>query len=113
MDDLIFPTLQGLFGGRVYPVVLPDSPVYPALVYQYVGNSEEDFVNAGRLIERFRVQFKIYAKEYDQCSGLRLPTLQALRQLDEFIEQFIDLNDYESETRLHVWILDLAFRRPQ
>lgn len=113
MDDLIFPALRVLFNDRVYPAVLPDDPVYPAVVFQYIGNGEEDFVNAGGLIERFRVQFKIYAKEYDQCSALRLPTILALRELNEYVEQFIDVNDYEPETRLHVWILDLAFRRPQ
>lgn len=113
MDSIIFNALKGLFSNRVYPVKLNENTVYPALVYAYVGNAEEPFVNAGQLIERWRVQFTIYGKDYDQVSVLRNQVMSTLRELNEFIEQAFDVNGYESDTKLFTWVLDMSFRTPQ
>lgn len=110
MDAKLFAALNVLFGSRVYPVNLPEGTVYPACRYQYVGNTEEPFVDAGQLIERFRVQIDIYTKDYDQCSALRKQAIEALRGMNEFMEQHFDSNGYEPDTQLYTWLIDMSFR---
>lgn len=113
MDAKLFAALSPLFASRVYPVNLPEGATYPACRYQYVGNTEEPFVDAGQLIERFRVQIDIYTKDYDQCSALRRQCIEALRGLNEFMEQNLDSNGYEPDTQLFTWLIDMSFRNQQ
>lgn len=113
MDSVIYSALEGLVAGEVHPVRLEEGTPYPAIVYSYVGNTEEPFVDAGQLIERLRVQVDIYTKSYDQCRQLRTQALLALRELEEFMEQNVDSNGYEPDTKLFRWTLDLSFRTPQ
>ena len=110
MDEKIFAALSGLFDSRVYPVNLPEAATYPACTYLYIGNTEEPFVDAGQLIEGFRVQVDIYSLDYDQCSALRKQVLEALRNMHEFMMQNFDSNGYEPETKLYTWLIDINFR---
>ena len=110
MDAILFAALSPLFASRAYPVKLPEGAEYPACTYQYIGNTEEPFVDAGQLIERLRVQLNIYTKDYDQCSALRAQVIEALRGLNEFMEQNFDSNGYEPDTQLFTWLIDMSFR---
>lgn len=67
-------------------------------------------MDAGQLIERLRVQLNIYTKDYDQCSALRAQVIDALRGLNEFMEQNFDSNGYEPDTQLFTWLIDMSFR---
>lgn len=110
IPPLVYSTLAHLVGGRVYPVTLPDVPVYPALRYSFVSITEEPFVDANQVIQRYRVQVDAYAKTYAQAFALRGEVLSAVRALPEFVEQGVDFDGYEPETKIFRWTVDFVLR---
>lgn len=111
--DKIVAALDPLVGGRVYALVLPDDAadrIFPAIRFSHTAITEEPFVDAGQLIQRYRLTVDIFSKTYDECYALRGQAVSALRQMPEFMEQIIDFDDYEPDTKLFRWVLDFSFR---
>lgn len=102
--------ISGLVGNRLYPLTLPDKPTYPAIRYSMVSVTEEPFVDHNKVILRYRVNFDVYAKTYAQAFELRGQIQDAIRAIPEFVEQGVDFDGFETETKLFTWTLDFSFR---
>jgi hypothetical protein len=110
MQNRVFEVLGPLVGGRAYPLVMQCDAQYPAIVYQFVSITEEPFVDAGQLIQRYRVQVKVYSPSYDEAASKRDEVIAAMRAMPEFMEQVMDFDDYEAEDKLFVWTMDIELR---
>jgi hypothetical protein len=109
----IVSTLDPLVAGRVYALVLPDDAddrIFPCLRFNHTAITEEDFVDAGQLLQRYRLTFDVFSKTYDECWTLRGQVVTALRAMPEFMEQILDFDTYEPDTKLFRWVLDFSFR---
>lgn len=106
LKDVLSPVVAG----RVYPIVLPDDVAYPAIVYSHSGITEEPFVDAGQLIQRYAMNVRVYSKSYSEAVAKRGQIVTALRAMPEFIEQEIDFDGFEPDTKLFFWTLNFSFR---
>lgn len=102
--------LNPIAGGRVYPVVMPDTVTYPAIVYSHSAITEEPFVDAGQLIQRYDMNVRVYCKTFAEAVDKRGEIVSALRAMPEFMEQEIDFDGFETDTKLFFWTLNFAFR---
>ena len=110
MQSRVFEVLGPLVGGRAYPLVMSDTAQYPAIVWQFVAITEEPFVHAGQLIQRYRVQIKVYSSAYEEAASKRAEVVQAVRAMPEFVAQVMDFDDYEPDDKLFVWTIDMELR---
>lgn len=94
---------------RTYPLVMPENVTYPAIRYS-VSTAEENFVDSNQLLQRYRVQIDLFAKTYKGTVDLRSQVQAAVRAMPEFIEQSIDIDGYETDTKVFRWTLDYTFR---
>jgi len=108
--------VSGLTDGRVYPITLPEKPIYPALVYQLVSRpmaESHPFGKRGPVSADSRYQFDCWARWADGSSFLNgavalaeavkaaMVSLMDTSPVDVIIESEMDFNEPEI----------LAFRR--
>jgi hypothetical protein len=66
------PPVAVLVGTRIYPVVLPEAPVYPAITYQIITGSSEYAMQGPSQLASPRFQIDLYA-----ATSMALFTLKA------------------------------------
>lgn len=71
VEQSLFSLLNGLVGGRMYPLVAPDSPVAPFIVYQNINNSPEVCLDGNIPISNTRMQIDIYDKSYAGVKAIK------------------------------------------
>lgn len=67
-----------LVQSRVYPVHLPQAPVYPAITYQVITGASEYSHDGPSQLANLRVQFDLYAGSHVSVLQLRNAVMQAL-----------------------------------
>lgn len=79
IESSLFALLGPLVGGRCYPDSTPDSPEFPAVIYQVVGGQALEWLD--RTLpetENYRVQVEIWAKTRKEASALALAVRQKI-----------------------------------
>lgn len=72
-------TVGALVGGkRVYPVVLPQAPVYPAISYQMISGQSHYGLSGPSRLASPRVQVDCYAESFDAVMDLRSAVIACL-----------------------------------
>lgn len=71
IEQSLFTTLTGLVGGRVYPMIAPDSPVTPYILYQNIANTPEVCLAGNIPISNTRMQIDAYDKTYAGVKTLK------------------------------------------
>ena len=102
-------------GSRVYPLVLPQNVVYPAVVYQRISaNRYYTFGRGSRQVEP-TIQVDLYASKADGYAAFGGLAETVLSALEGIAETFIDneRDDFEDDTNLYrksydakVWYLE-------
>ncbi len=69
LNEAIFGMLQvagmtAVVGSRVYPLLLPENPTYPAVRYQQLGGARESAMGSDVGLVEARVQIDSYAETY-------------------------------------------------
>lgn len=101
IEETIFSTLTGLVGGRVYPLIAPDKPTTPFIVYQNVANSPENTLADGVPINNTRIQLDCYASSYAAVKALAA-SLQAAMAAAAFTNiQLMNQDLYEPDVKLY------------
>jgi hypothetical protein len=59
-----------LLGSRIYPLVLPQAPMLPALAYTRISQGEQFTSNGPSGLRRVRIQLDCYAETYDAARAL-------------------------------------------
>lgn len=102
------PTVSGLVGLRVFPVVLPDKVNMPAVTVNRIGTQRIPVLVSGTLgLARASMQISVFSDDYEEtmlvASGIR----DALDGTEStIIENQLDL--YDREARLHYTNLDFS-----
>lgn len=98
----IFQTLNGLFGGRFYPDLAPDSTVAPYGVYQQVGGQTISFLeNALPSKKNGRFQLCCWSTTRKEASSLGLQVENAMLMASAFQANALGslVAVYDEETR--------------
>lgn len=72
--------IAALIGTRVYPVMLPENPTLPALIYKFVGGRSTPTLTTSGM-QRSRLEIDCYGATYDDASALRSAVIAALNGL--------------------------------
>lgn len=70
IEQDIFNALDGLVGGRVYPLVMPEKGTKPAIVYTRIGSNPENTLDGGATIDQIRIQVDTYANTYAETKTI-------------------------------------------
>lgn len=91
---------------RVYPLVAPQNPTSPFIVYQRISSFDTSTIEGTESLDLARFQIKIFSKNY-------LETRNNANLVKEKLSgkgiKLMHGEDYESETCLYVQILDYQF----
>jgi hypothetical protein len=102
---MIEQTLAALLGPlvsmRVYPLVAPDSPVTPYIVYQNIANSPENTLADGVPINNTRMQIDVYDKTYAGVKALAASVVAAMAGASFTNVPGINQDLYEADVRLY------------
>lgn len=97
LEAQLLAVLGALVGGRAYPDVTPDKPVFPLIVYQGAGGQEQWYVERKRREKRHqRVQVFVWAATRAQASDIADQIGTALCESD-----FPVVEPYGSPTSLY------------
>jgi Protein of unknown function (DUF3168) len=69
--------ISALIGTRVYPVVLPENPTLPALLYKFVGGQSDPTLDTSGE-QKLRLELDCYGASFDDASALRDAVTAAL-----------------------------------
>lgn len=117
-----YPGLASLVGDRIYPLVLPQSPILPAITINRVSTTvERDLFGAVRT--RVRMQLTCFARSTATNSGYSLAKLVA-RQVREALQDYTgemgdvtileahvlgEMDEYESDLGQYIIPVDVMF----
>ena len=62
--------VSALIGARMYPLILPESPVFPAVTYQVISSIEEMTLNGPLGIFTARVQVEAWSGSYGETKAV-------------------------------------------
>ena len=84
------PTISGMIGTRVYPILLPESPTLPAITYQVTrGNGDPTFETSGLI--KLYMQFDCWGKTYSDAAQLRKALVKLLNGYQGVLSDGTDL----------------------
>lgn len=112
--DWVTAQVPGLHG-RVYPVVLPTSPKFPAATYQLVSEDQEA-TQDGPGMAQPRYRFKVWAESYAQLDPITLALKAAFnaRRDTPFQSSFVDgsVEDRDFQTGRYWRVVDVLGWQP-
>lgn len=125
IEDGLFAYLSGqsnintVVGNRIYPSVLPQEPVLPAIVYSNIGGVPIALQNAKPVLERTRFQIDCYALSAREAKNLAnevrqslesyvgamgLLNVQAVFVIEHGMSDFDDVpNDFRIISEYEIW----------
>lgn len=107
---LAAPAVSALVGTRVYPMLLPQSPTLPAIVYQRISSVPDHLLGEQSWRAPCRVQLSLWASTYDAMRALTIAVEAALRGYSGAGIRLVRLlnmtDDYEPETKTYRMIAD-------
>jgi hypothetical protein len=96
-----FTGLTNLVSNRIYPVVLPENPTYPAVTYQRISAVRASAMSTDTGLVQTRVQVSIWSTLYSEAKSVKEQVRAALQRWrgtvlglvieDTFIENETDL----------------------
>lgn len=90
-------------GNRVYPLVLPQTPTLPAVVYQRISSYDTQTLDGTQSLDMGRFQIKVYATSYKNA----VDTAELVKAtLSGKALKLMEMDDYESDTKLFSIQLD-------
>lgn len=90
-------TVSGLVSARIYPLVLPQSPTYPAITYHRVSGVRLHHLGgvSGRAVPR--ISFSMWAQTYTGCQALAAAVRQSLDGFNGTLTTIKALIEIENE----------------
>ncbi len=70
IEQQIFDTLKGLVSNRCYPMMMPEKPTFPAIVYSRISSLPFNTIVSASTLDQIRVQVDIYANTYSAAKTL-------------------------------------------
>lgn len=88
---------------RVYPVVMPQDPVFPAVTYQRVSGLKVNTLAGYSGLENPHIAINVWARTYDEAKGIAKDIHTAMNGASAFKAILInDLDGYDPDINLYV-----------
>lgn len=100
------PTVSGLVGTRIYPLLMPQGVTLPALSYQRVATAPHDDLEGTQNHEWVRIQIDVWDADYAGAKTLADAVHAALQVTPVYAQLLMELDDYDSDLKLYRVILD-------
>ena len=97
------PTAAGL---RVYPMLMPQEPAYPALTYQRIANDPIASLDGNSNLDRVRLQIDCWALTYLAAKNLAAEVRAEMATIGALL--LLDLDDYESNEKVYRVTMDFS-----
>jgi hypothetical protein len=110
-ESIIFDTLRGLVGDRVFPDVGPEGVARPYITFQQVGGASINFIDAAIPSKRNgRFQLNVWADTRLQAATLARQVEDALRGVTALQTTVLGspVADYEEDTKLYGAMQDFS-----
>jgi hypothetical protein len=106
---LEYTPLTNLISTRLYPLKLPQTPTYPAIVYQLISDPRREMGTKSP-----RYQYSIYGTTYGQVKDVESKLKEALETLEGTAKIFAQFEEdtrptYENDTNLYSIQVDAIF----
>ena len=99
IETSIYGIIKTLAGGRVYPIVLPDSVSLPAIVYQRISSVPITSLDGDSGLDSVRIQISVWGNTYKEVKDLSVTVRATLNSSALKITTENDTDDYEPETK--------------
>jgi hypothetical protein len=63
-------TLSGLLSGRIFPVILPETPTYPSLTYRTISAVPTYDLSGSVIGEKTRIEFTAWSAAFADCKAV-------------------------------------------
>lgn len=90
-------------GSRVYPLILPQNPTYPAIVYQRISSFDTGTIDGTESLDMARFQIKAYARTFQEVITVR-DAIKAIMSCKA--NKLMHMSDYENDTKLYSEMID-------
>lgn len=77
-------SITALSGTRLYPVILPQNPTYPAITYQRVAGVRINSLSGYSTLENPVMQVDVWAKTYEEAISLSGAVITAMENSTSF-----------------------------
>ena len=99
IESSIYTAIKSLAGGRVYPIVIPDTASLPAIVYQRISSVPVNSLDGDTGLDSVRIQISAWALTYKEAKNLSDTIRTTLNASALKIITENDTDDYEPETK--------------
>lgn len=89
LESVLYTRLAGqvaLVSSRIYPLILPQNPTYPAVTYQRIDSPHEGAMGADHDVARTRIQVDSWAETY---AGAKAVATQVRLALDNWASEAV------------------------
>jgi hypothetical protein len=93
-------SVTAIAGGRIYAVILPQKPTYPAVTYQRVAGTREcDMTNGSVNLEHPIIQMNSFSETFDEAANLSSAITYAMEHATAFKALALNspIDTYEDE----------------
>lgn len=102
----IFDALKDLVSDRCYPLMMPQNPVLPAIVYSRQASDPQYRLEGGSSLSQVRMQIECYAKTYDEAKAISADVRSAMEEASFKGTMIFDTDFYEPDVKLYRVIHD-------
>lgn len=106
IETELFDTLTDLVDGRCYPLVMPQNPVLPALVYTRQSSDPQYRLEGGASLNQVRIEVDCYADTYTDAKALSESVRLAMEAASYKGTLIFDSDFYEPEVKLYRVVMD-------
>jgi len=99
-----------LVSDRVYPLIMPQDCIKPALVYTVVNDKDNQTMSGCVTSSDIRFQVDVYGASYAEMKSVLEEVKAALYSLDTYPMGLNSRDDFEEEYALHRQIIDFTLR---
>lgn len=96
--------------GRVYPMIMPQDCVKPAIVYSVVNNGDQQNLNDRETYQEIRFQIDIYANSYMEAQTISTEVKSDLYDYEHFPYGLNSRDGFDSDTELFRQIIEFKIR---
>lgn len=113
IETEIFDTLKDLVGERCYPLTMPQSPTYPAIVYARQASTPQYRLEGGASLTQVRMEVSCFARTYDEVKSLADDARLAMEGAGFKGTLIFDMDVYEPDVKLYQVMMDFyVWERP-
>lgn len=103
-----FAQLNSMISIRIYPMMMPQDPILPAVTYQRIGNSPINTVSGAAGLDNPRIQFDCWATTYESVKALGDTVRKALAVAPFAALQMSDGDMYDYDTEIYRVSMDFS-----